>query len=157
MSKQMVLGYFVWLVLRSGTRAACSTGLISTLVRPKNGIRPCRDERCGWGICQVRRLFGFWFNQCDSLHRWVQQDCWCFIVGVCTWVGGSAAAIFDRFLYSNSPNSQPIWPSCESPCHLKCLFCPSIMLLWMWDESTTVLLAMIGSGLVPTAWWRSQQ
>ena len=25
------------------------------------------------------------------------------------------------------------------------------MLLWMWDESNTALLAMIGSGLVPTA------
>ena len=47
--------------------------------------------------------------------------------------------------------SQPIMSSCESPHHVKCLFCPSIMLLWMWDESNTALLAMIGSGLVPTA------
>ena len=53
--------------------------------------------------------------------------------------------------------SQPTKSSCESPHHLKCLFCPSIMLLWMWDESNTALLAMIGSGLVPTARWRSQQ
>ena len=47
--------------------------------------------------------------------------------------------------------SQTIWSSCESPHHLKCLFCLSIMLLWMWDESNTALLAMIGSSLVPTA------
>ena len=53
--------------------------------------------------------------------------------------------------------SQPIMSSCESPHHLKCLFCPSIMLLWIWDESNTALLAMIGSGLVPTACLKSQQ
>ena len=39
----------------------------------------------------------------------------------------------------------------------ECLFCPSIMLLWIWDESNTALLAMIGSGLVPTACLKSQQ
>ena len=66
--------------------------------------------------------------------------------------------IYQKFMQNSLYSiSQPIMSSCESPHpYVKCLFCPSIMLLWMWDESNTALLAMIGSGLVLTACRRSQ-
>ena len=74
------------------------------------------------------------------------------------WFGPSRSDLIYSCSNSILPmESQPIWSSCECPHHLKCFLCPSIMLLWMWDESITALLAMIGSGLVPIACWRSEQ